>query len=132
MTYLFFIYGLSFFVMGFSLLLYPKRGSAFKLARHLWLIAGFGLLHGLNEWLDMFILIREPAESLFLAYFRMITLPLSFLCLVQFGAMAMGGEDKKYAPLKLLSVLLAVVWALIFVISKERFFILFLALFIYI
>jgi len=40
MTFVFVIYGLSFFVLGLSILVYPKKGSTFKLAGHLYLIAG--------------------------------------------------------------------------------------------
>ena len=71
MVVVFFIYGLAFFILGFAIVVYPKKGSAFKLANYLWLIAGFGLIHGANEWLDMFIMIEEPVHPMVLkiAYF---------------------------------------------------------------
>lgn len=51
----FFIYGLAFFLMGFGIAFQARRPSAFYLARHLWLLAGFGLLHGTAEWAYIFI-----------------------------------------------------------------------------
>jgi hypothetical protein len=51
MLVLYFSYGLAFFVLGIAILRQPKRGSAFNIGNHLWLLAGFGLLHGLNEWI---------------------------------------------------------------------------------
>lgn len=49
MEVVFFIYGLGFFILGFAVTLYPKKNSTFALAEHLYLIAGFGFLHGINE-----------------------------------------------------------------------------------
>ncbi len=44
----FIFYGLAFFVMGIIILLQPKKGSAFKLADILWLLACFGLIQGIR------------------------------------------------------------------------------------
>ena len=79
----FFIYGLSFFVMGTAILAQPRRGSTFDLSRILWLLAGFGLLHGTNEWLDMWAFIkgRETAYDLV----RWFCLVISYLFIFEFG-----------------------------------------------
>ena len=53
MTTIFFFYGLSFFIMGLAILVYPKRHSMFALAPQLNWVAGFGLVHGINEGLVM-------------------------------------------------------------------------------
>lgn len=50
----FFVYGLAFFLMGFSIAFQTRRSSTFRLARHLWLLSGFGLLHGVAEWAYIF------------------------------------------------------------------------------
>ncbi|MHC4346695.1 MAG: hypothetical protein ACYSUP_18660, partial [Planctomycetota bacterium] len=55
MIFVWFVYGLAFFCLGLIIVIYPKKGSFFRLAEHIWWIAGFGILHGINEWLDMFI-----------------------------------------------------------------------------
>jgi len=66
MLLVFFIYGLAFFLLGIAIVLQPRWGSAFKIGNSLWLLAGFGLLHGLGEWMDMFLTLgdaigRRPA-----------------------------------------------------------------------
>lgn len=50
----FFIYGLSFFLMGFGIALQARRSSTFRLGWYLWMLAGFGLLHGVSEWAYIF------------------------------------------------------------------------------
>ncbi|MFZ5631400.1 MAG: sensor histidine kinase [Bacillota bacterium] len=50
----FFIYGLAFFLMGFSIAFHVRRPSTFHLGRHLPFLAGFGLIHGIAEWAYIF------------------------------------------------------------------------------
>ncbi len=95
MKYVFFLYGLSFFVLGFAIVMYPKKNSVFALAPHLNLIAGFGLIHGLNEWLDLFIQIHPAGTTHALELTRAITLPTSFLFLLLFGTQS---NDKSRQP----------------------------------
>ena len=59
MLLVFFIYGLAFFLLGIAILLQPRWGSAFNIGNSLWLLAGFGLLHGLAEWMDMFLTLGD-------------------------------------------------------------------------
>jgi len=128
MTFVFFVYGLSFFLLGLTILIYPKKGSAFKLARHLYLIAGFGLVHGINEWVDMFILIGKSDSTLIgtlrwaavLEDSRMLLLPASFLFLVLFGTRVVCETKKKYSLLKGLPILLVGLWVVIFAASPEH------------
>lgn len=79
----FFIYGLAFVIMGLAIWLQPKKGSSFKLADCLWLLSGFGLIHGINEWLDMWIIIK--GENLGLQVFRSFALVISFFLFFEFG-----------------------------------------------
>ena len=60
MIFVWFIYGLAFFVLGLVILIYPRRDSRFRLAKHIWMIGVFGVVHGVNEWLDMFHAIGKP------------------------------------------------------------------------
>ncbi len=80
---IFFIYGLAFFVMGISILAKPKKGSVFKIADILWLLACFGLVHGINEWLDMWTIIKYQSKTIDLV--RLICLIISFMFLFEFG-----------------------------------------------
>ncbi|MDN5344203.1 MAG: hypothetical protein PWQ18_314 [Clostridia bacterium] len=59
----FFIYGLSFFLMGFGVLVRSRWGSNLTLGRRLPWLAIFGLLHGANEWGYIFIPARIVAEG---------------------------------------------------------------------
>jgi diguanylate cyclase (GGDEF)-like protein/PAS domain S-box-containing protein len=52
---LFFTYGLSFFVFGLAILLQPSRESDFSIGRFMYLLGVFGILHGTQEWCDMFL-----------------------------------------------------------------------------
>ena len=52
--YIYFIYGLAFFMFGFSILHYPMENSIFKFTRELKYLGVFGILHGISEWLVMF------------------------------------------------------------------------------
>ncbi|MFH1783238.1 MAG: ATP-binding protein [Candidatus Omnitrophota bacterium] len=121
MIFVFFIYGLSFFVLGWSIFLYPKKGSIFKLAKNLRLIACFGVVHGINEWIDMFILIEKPAEAVFLKALGLPLLAVSYLFLVQFGVKTIIETKKKYSILKILPILLFVSWLAVTILSSQRF-----------
>ncbi len=120
MIFIWFIYGLAFFTLGLVIVIYPKKPSMFKLASHIWLIAGFGLLHGMNEWLDMFIAIGEPLPAEILRPLRMFTLVLSFLFLLRFGTKAIVEDKKKLRYLEALPVVLFVAWAVIFILSSQK------------
>lgn len=119
MIFVFFVYGLAFFILGLTIFLYPKKGSAFKLASDLWLIAAFGISHGINEWIDMFILIQKPMVTS-LSAIHMVTLPVSFLFLVQFGTKVIAETKKKYSALKALPTVLFITWAIIVAVSDQR------------
>ncbi|MBW7992673.1 MAG: PAS domain-containing protein [Planctomycetes bacterium] len=120
MIFVWFIYGLAFFVLGLVILVYPKKGSAFKLADDIWLIAGFGILHGINEWLDMFIGIGEPFPPDILKIIRIVTLVGSFLFLLRFGTKVISEKIKKYRLIQFLPVVLLTIWGIIIVTSKQQ------------
>lgn len=83
MDIVFFVYGLSFVVMGLAILLQPKDGSAFKWTQTLWLLAGFGLVHGGNEWVDLWSIIKGTNEAS--ATIGWVCLAGSFAFLFEFG-----------------------------------------------
>ena len=120
MILIWFIYGLAFFVLGLGILIYPKKGSAFKLADHIWMIAAFGILHGLNEWLDMFIGIGEPFPADVLRVIRLVTLCASFLFLLHFGTRIIAETNKDYRLLRVLPPVLLTAWSVVFGLSSQR------------
>ncbi len=120
MVYVFFIYGLSFFTMGLALLIYPKKNSVFSLAKHLQLIALFGILHGINEWIDMFMLIHPPMAGSPLKQIRGATLAASFFFLALFGTKMIVETKKRHPALQALPLILFVIWTAIVSTSSRK------------
>jgi signal transduction histidine kinase len=88
----YFLYGLAFFSMGLGIWQASSRfrSSEFRLAGALLFLAGFGIVHGLQEWFDMFRLLDERGGTnipgwLLLHEVHLIHLVISFLLLVFFG-----------------------------------------------
>lgn len=94
----YFFYGLSFFSMGLAVLLEVDRSSEMDFARALRSLAGFGLIHGGHEWIEMFLLIHPDIEGTFICQYigigRVMLLAVSFLFLVFFGARLIAGPGR--------------------------------------
>jgi two-component system sensor histidine kinase/response regulator len=120
MLLVFFIYGLAFFLLGIAIILQPRWESAFKIGNSLWLLAGFGLLHGLSEWMDMFLTLGDAywtplgMEVIKIAGFYFGAA--SFVCLLQFSLRIVFQNCSKYeflehtALIASLLFLVAVTW----------------------
>jgi PAS domain S-box-containing protein len=118
MILIWFVYGLAFFTLGLVILVYPKKDSRFDLARYIWMVGVFGLVHGLNEWLDMFIRIGGPLSPDLLDHVRTLVLPISFFFLVQFGVTVLTRNVKGRQFLRLIPMLLAAGWLAILLLGK--------------
>lgn len=70
-------------MMGISIYLQPRKGSEFKLSKILWLLAGFGIIHGLNEWLDMWAIIKGRGPLIDTV--RWFCLVISYWFIFEFG-----------------------------------------------
>ncbi len=85
----FFVYGQAFFVLGLAVALQSFKHSQIALARHLWLLAAFGLVHGVYEWGAVFIPIQRaflsPDGINLLRLLRLFLEVASFYFLFQFG-----------------------------------------------
>lgn len=88
----YFFYGLAFFSMGLAIWLASSRfrRSELPLAGALLFLAGFGIVHGLQEWFEMFEIVDARGGSsmpgwLLLPEVRLLHLVVSFLLLVVFG-----------------------------------------------
>ena len=119
MKYVFFLYGLSFFILGFAIVIYPKKNSMFTLAPHLNLVGGFGLIHGINEWIDLFMLIHASSAVWPLQLLRAITLPASFFFLLLFGVQKIEGS-KRAAPIRALPWVLSLAWFVMVLFCHHR------------
>jgi len=94
----YFFYGLSFFSMGLAVLLEVDRSSEFDFAHALRSLAGFGLIHGGHEWVEMFLLIHPDIEDAFfyqhIGPVRVVLLAMSFMFLISFGARLIAGPNR--------------------------------------
>ncbi len=104
----YFFYGLAFFAMGLAILLEPGRRSDFRLARALLPLAGFGIVHGLHEWFEMFQLLDAAGATniptwLLRDEVRVAHLALSFALLIVFGVRLIyanrraNGREQRFA-----------------------------------
>lgn len=113
-----FLYGLTFFVMGLAVFLQSRRHSRLRLARDLYWLAAFGVLHGIHEWGVMFIPIQaEYLPTVFihlLMTFQVLLLALSFMCLLMFGAVTL---ERRFPWLKKVVILLGGLWVMAFWLS---------------
>jgi two-component system sensor histidine kinase DegS len=86
---IYFFYGLAFYSMGLALFVESGRASELGFARSMRLLAGFGVLHGSHEWLDMTALGVKVyhGEALYpwLLWVKLSILVTSFLALMLFG-----------------------------------------------
>ncbi|MHB0998570.1 MAG: diguanylate cyclase domain-containing protein [Armatimonadota bacterium] len=79
LDYIFFFYGLSFIVLAIICFMSDRKISLLP-----WRWLGyFGLIHGLNEWLDMLAL--SLGDFILFKLLRIIVMAVSFFCLVEFG-----------------------------------------------
>ncbi len=115
-----FIYGLSFFCLGLIVWLYPKKDSSFWLAKNIWLIAVFSILHGLNVWADMMVIAQQAPALSALQLLRTFLLPLSFLFLLQFGTKGILDAEKRYRGLRIAPLGLLALWAVIVASSTQH------------
>ncbi|MBP6015098.1 MAG: GAF domain-containing sensor histidine kinase [Candidatus Promineofilum sp.] len=89
---IYFFYGLAFFSMGLAIWLASARfrTSEIRLAGALLFLAGYGVVHGLQEWFDMFRLLDAGGSTLIppwllLHEVHLTHLVISFLLLMFFG-----------------------------------------------
>ncbi len=86
---IYFFYGLAFYSLGLALLVESGRASELGFARSMRILAGFGLLHGVHEWLEMIedarTLLNIAAFPDWFAWLRLAFLAASLLTLMAFG-----------------------------------------------
>ena len=117
MLVVFFIYGLAFFFLGTAILLKQDKRSTLRLRSLLLLLAGFGLLHGVSEWSDMFLTLGETYWTPFL--FRTIKiigfyLGLgSFVFLLAFGVRSVALDNARFKWLERASLIASLLFAVV-------------------
>lgn len=83
MDIIYFIYGLSFFVLGVLILSVPTKESNLFFAKKIWLLGMFALIHAFVEWMVLYRHIYKNESSLIL--FEIVLLLISYLFLFEFS-----------------------------------------------
>lgn len=96
----YFLYGLAFFTMGLAIWMESNRTSEFRIAKAFWLLAAFGIIHGLHEWFEMFQKLSEAGaanipDALLLNELRIPQLVVSFLLLIVFGVKLLYSTNRR-------------------------------------
>lgn len=89
--YIYFVYGLAFFLFGFSILHYPSENSVFKFSRALKYLGLFGISHGIYEWMVLFGMLEGAMAKAFLSEAGFILMLFSYLMLLFFAITVIWG-----------------------------------------
>jgi signal transduction histidine kinase len=111
----FFFYGLAFFSMGLAIILEGGRSSDELIRLSLRPLAVFGILHGINEWIDMFKQIGldlDETHSMLLFTINLIFLAFSFLSLSAFGFSLLSPDLRRRRLSLLAPLILAAIWGI--------------------
>jgi signal transduction histidine kinase len=109
----YFIYGLAFFSMGLLVAVEGGRASDVRLRRALPPLAGFGLVHAVHEWLEMYVLMGHPATALEVSIMwgvQLATLAFSFISLAAFGSFLLADNEITRRLFLLIPIGLQAVW----------------------
>jgi signal transduction histidine kinase len=85
MEILLFIYGLSFFVLGTSVLFARPKQSEYFFAEKIWLLGVFAISHAFVEWIGLFEYIHPEVKFAYLNYFKSFLLLVSYVFLFEFS-----------------------------------------------
>jgi PAS domain S-box-containing protein len=104
MDVVFLVYGGSFLALGLVAAVQRAHASQLYLSRILWLLAAFGVSHGLLEWCDLWRVVHGDSAGLVMT--RTFLLPGSLVLLLEFGrrlVLASGPDgDRRPFPRQLL------------------------------
>src|SRR3990172_8320436 len=122
---IFFLYGLAFFSMGLAITLEVGRGTDAGLRHALRPLAGFGLVPGVHEWLEMFLSLQivplQVSAGLAWDGLRLAILAFSFLSLGAFGASLLS-PPPPFRPLNpFVPLLQAAIWGFGLLVLRGRY-----------
>ncbi len=122
---IYFIYGLAFFSMGFAIILEVGREAGTRLHIALRPLAAFGLLHGVHEWMEMFLVLEllplQDVGGLFWEGARLGLLAFSFLSLTAFGAWLLAPTEERRRAAYLVPLMQAAIWGFGLLALRGRF-----------
>jgi signal transduction histidine kinase len=115
-TLVYFVYGLVFFILGVVILVQTRTYSRLRLAQNLPWLGWFGILHGLNEWGEIFVPIH--VSNMGAQYFSVLNfihhavLAFSFWCLFQFGIELIRPSSRVWRFIRLIPTIILIAWAI--------------------
>ena len=115
LTYIiiYFLYGLAFFSMGLLVALEGGRSTDERLRKALRPLMGFGLVHGIHEWLAMFDRILAQLGHVshpWLAGVELAMLAFSFLSLAAFGSFLLSKTETAQRVSLIVPLALETIW----------------------
>ncbi|MFK5881451.1 MAG: HAMP domain-containing sensor histidine kinase [Sulfurospirillum sp.] len=85
MELLLFVYGLSFFVLGVSVLFSKPKESEYFFASKIWLLGVFAISHAFEDWISLFEYIHPKVKFTNLDYIQSFLLLVSYIYLFEFS-----------------------------------------------
>ncbi len=119
MVIIFFFYGLAFLAMGAVIILLSKKNDFLGLNKDFWLLSLFGFSHGLNEWVDLFILRGYPFNVEALTAAGAVLLPISYVFLLMFGVNVLVRQLPYLRRLKFLWLVCLSAWIAVYLSSHD-------------
>jgi two-component system, NarL family, sensor histidine kinase YdfH len=110
---IYFLYGLAFFSMGLLVLVEGDRASDQRLRKALRPLAGFGIVHGLHEWIEMLEqigMLINPSSFLIPEFIRLALLAVSFVSLIAFGIYLLASTESLQRIVTLVPLALEGIW----------------------
>ena len=114
---IYFVYGLTYFVMGLVLLLEYWRLAPEAPQKHLVQpLAAFGLIHGLHEWLEILLIAFSAFGETFspnVVWLRLGLLTISFIALAIYGYRSFRFSQEHHSPLTIFGAVTLPVFAIV-------------------
>jgi len=111
--YIYFIYGVSFLSMAVLVIAGITRATSYTLVSSFWLLAAFGLTHGITEIIDWLRFIGQThglSENVGLLYTSQVFLIFSFILLLQFGINVLTYKNSQSKRPRAIPAILVVVY----------------------
>ncbi|MCK9429675.1 MAG: ATP-binding protein [Candidatus Omnitrophica bacterium] len=118
MVMVLFFYGLAFILMGLVLIAISRKEDFLGIAKNFWALAIFGIIHGVNSWVNMFVLRRGFFDSGLPAAIGAALLPISFTFLLIFGVLNMRQRCPECKWFRYIPVACLIPWFLAFATGK--------------
>jgi signal transduction histidine kinase len=110
---IYFFYGLAFFSMGLLVAMEGGRSTDARLRMALRPLAGFGLVHAVHEWIEMFELVAgfDPhTEPTLFSAVELSLLAFSFLSLAAFGSYLVLGSESTWRVSLIIPLAMEAIW----------------------